>query len=120
LITIDCRESENLKHEMAIFVADWLEAIPTLKLHEITLSKFDDRTIDPEAAVKAIKEFFSSIGETSNYEVLQNESNISIKYLHSTQQQKPKTPESMFSCTHCGFVTPYEVLLQNHVRMHYL
>jgi uncharacterized C2H2 Zn-finger protein len=26
----------------------------------------------------------------------------------------------MFSCTHCGFVTQYEVEYNNHVKIHYL
>jgi len=26
----------------------------------------------------------------------------------------------MFSCTHCGFLTRYEVELQNHMKLHYL
>ena len=120
MITVDCREAEHLKHEMAVFVADWLEAIPTMKLHEFTLSRFDDQVLDMERAVKALKEFFASIGETANYGVLPKDAVILIKYLHGTPQQKPKQTESMFACTHCGYVTPYEVLLQNHMRIHYL
>lgn len=120
LITVDCREAEYLKHEMAVFVADWLEAIPAMKLHEFTLSRFDDKKLDVDRAVKAIKEFFASVGETANYGVLPKENVIMIKYLHDTPQQKPKQVTSMFSCSHCGYVTPYEVLLQNHMKMHYL
>lgn len=120
MITIDCREAEHLKHEMAVFVADWLEAIPTMKLHEFTVSKFDDQAIDPERVVKALKEFFASIGETANYGVLPKDTIILIKYLHDIPQKKPDEPNSMFSCTHCGYVTPYEILLQSHMRMHYL
>ena len=120
MITVDCREAEHLKHEMAVFVADWLEAIPTMKLHEFTLSRFDDQILDMERAVKAIKEFFASIGETANYGVLPKDTMVMIKYLHGTPQRKPKQIESMFACTHCGYVTPYEVLLQNHMRIHYL
>ena len=120
LITIDCREAEHLKQDMAVFAADWLEAIPAMKLHEFTLSRFDDQSLDVERVVKALKEFFASIGETSNYGVLSKEDVILIKYLHGTPQPKPKQHDSMFSCTHCGYVTPYEVLLQNHMRMHYL
>lgn len=117
---VDCREAEHLKHEMAVFVADWLEAIPTMKLHEFTLSRFDDKKLDVERTVKAIKEFFASIGETANYGVLPKETVILIKYLRNEPQQKPKPVNSMFACSHCGYVTPYEVLLQNHMKMHYL
>jgi hypothetical protein len=120
MITVDCREIEHLQHDLAVFVSDWLEAIPTMKLHEFMLSKFDDTAIDPEGVVKAIKEFFASIGETSNYGVLPKEDSIVIKALHEQPLQKAKSENSMFSCSHCGYVTPYEVLLQTHMRMHYL
>lgn len=121
MITIDCREIEPLKHDLAVFVSDWLEAIPTMKLHEFMLSKFDDTNLEPESVVKAIKEFFASIGETSNYGVLPKDEFIVIKALHEQppQKAKPKPSNSMFSCSHCGYVTPYEVLLQNHMKMHY-
>ena len=119
MITIDCREAEHLKHEMAVFVSDWLGAIPTMKLHEFVLSRIDDQRLDSERVVKAIKEFFASIGETANYGVLPKEEVILITSLHDKPIEKPKTVNSMFSCTHCGYVTPYEVLLQNHMKMHY-
>ncbi len=119
LITIDCREAEHLKHEMAVFVSDWLGAIPTMKLHEFVLSTMDDKKLDAEHVVKAIKEFFASIGETANYGVLPKDEIIMITSIHEGPIKKEKPANSMFSCSHCGYVTPYEVLLQNHMKMHY-
>jgi hypothetical protein len=120
VITIDCREVEHLKHEMAVFVSDWVGAIPSIKLHEFMLSPLENEIIDMTRIIKAVKEFFASIGETANYAVLPKENLILIKSLHETPTQKPKRVESMFACTHCGYVTPYEVLWQNHMKMHYL
>ena len=105
--------------EMAVFVSDWLGVIPTMKLHEFVLTTLDDKRLDSDYVVKAIKEFFASIGETANYGVLPKEEAIVIKYLHEKPLQKAKPANSMFSCSHCGYVTPYEVLLQNHMKMHY-
>jgi len=119
MVTIDCREAEHIMQEMAVFVSDWLGAIPTMKLHEFVLSALDDKKLDSDYVVKAIKEFFASIGETANYGVLPKEEAIVIKYLHEKPLQKAKPANSMFSCSHCGYVTPYEVLLQNHMKMHY-
>jgi len=31
-----------------------------------------------------------------------------------------KQQNDMFSCTHCGFITQYQVELNVHMRMHYL
>jgi len=120
MITIDCREAEHLKHEMAVFVSDWVGAIPSMKLHEFMLSPLGNELLEMDRAVKAIKEFFASIGETSNYGVLAKNNMIMIKSLHEKPIKKAKQTESMFACTHCGYVTQYEVLWQNHMKMHYL
>jgi hypothetical protein len=119
MITVDCREAEHLKHDLAVFVSDWVGATPTMKLHEFTLSPIGGEQLEAERAVRAVKEFFASIGETANYGVLPKEGVILIKLLHERPPEKPKQADSMFSCTHCGYVTPYEVLLQNHMKMHY-
>lgn len=120
MITVDCREIEDLKHELAVFVSDWLGAVPTMKIHEFMLSPIEDEKLDSEGVVKAIKEFFASIGETANFGVLPKNDLILITSIHEREHKKAKPVNSMFSCTHCGYVTPYEVLLQNHMKMHYL
>jgi hypothetical protein len=120
VITIDCKEAEHLKYDMAVFVSDWVGAIPTIKLHEFILSPLDDEILEMDRIVKAIKEFFASIGETANYGVLAKNNLILIKSVDDRPAQKARRVESMFSCTHCGYVTPYEVLWQNHMKMHYL
>ena len=120
LITVDCREVEHLKHEMAVFVSDWLGMIPSMKLHEFVLSSIDDRPVDFDTVVQAIKEFFASIGETTNYGIMKQNGIIQIRYAHGEKSREPKPAQSMFSCTHCGYVTPYEVLLHTHMKLHYL
>jgi len=37
-----------------------------------------------------------------------------------TIEQKAKPVAQMFSCAHCGFVTQYEVELNNHQKIHYM
>lgn len=120
VITIDCREAEHLKQEMAVFVSDWIGAIPTIKLHEFMLSPLGNERLDMDRIVKAVREFFASIGETANYGVLTKNNLIMIKSVHEKPTQKTRPTESMFACTHCGYVTPYEVLWQNHMKIHYL
>jgi hypothetical protein len=120
VIVVDCRDAEHLKHEMAVFVSDWIGAIPSTKIHEFVLSPLENEPIDREQVVGAIKEFFASIGETGNYAVLPKNNIIVIKSLHDGPQEKTAPTQSLFSCAHCGYVTPYEVLLQTHMRMHYL
>ena len=120
MFTIDCRDAEPLKHDLAVFVSDWVGAIPSMKIHEFMLSPIDGESLELENIVKAVKEFFASIGETANYGVLPKGDVILIKSLHERPPEKAKKPaESMFACPHCGYVTPYEVLWQTHMKIHY-
>ncbi len=122
MITIDCKEVLSIKNELLVYVSDEVAAIPTLKHHQFTLSTFDDdEVIDTNLVVTSIKEFLNSIGEGSNFAVISNNDTISIKAISGKIIERDAAPQSdMFSCTHCGFVTRYEVELNVHMRIHYL
>ncbi len=122
MLTIDCKDVLSIKNELIVYVSDNVEAIPTLKHHQFTLSTFDDdEVIDTNLVVTAIKEFLNSIGEGTNFAVISNNDTISIKAISGKIIERDAAPQSdMFSCTHCGFVTRYEVELNVHMRIHYL
>jgi len=122
MITIDCKEVLSIKNELVVYVSDEVAAIPTLKHHQFTLSTFDDdEVIDTNLVVTSIKEFLNSIGEGSNFAVISNNDIIRIKAISGKIIERDAAPQSdMFSCTHCGFVTRYEVELNVHMRIHYL
>jgi len=122
MITIDCKEVLSIKNELLVYVSDEVAAIPTLKHHQFTLSTFDDdEVIDTNLVVTSIKEFLNSIGEGSNFAVISNNDIIRIKAISGRIIERDAAPQSdMFSCTHCGFVTRYEVELNVHMRIHYL
>jgi len=122
MITIDCKDVLSIKNELVVYVSDGVAAIPTLKHHQFTLSTFDDdEVLDSNLVVTSIKEFLNSIGEGSNFAVISNNDTISIKAISGKIIERDAAPQSdMFSCTHCGFVTRYEVELNVHMRIHYL
>lgn len=122
MITIDCREIESIKNELLVYVSDQIGAIPALKLHEFMLSPIDDDgVIDRKEVISAIKEFLESIGEGRNFAVISREEVILIKSIYGkTIERESPPPSQMFSCTHCGYVTQYEVDYNNHVKIHYL
>ena len=123
MITIDCKDVVSIKNELLVYVADQMAAIPTLKHDQFTLSALDDDDdIDSVAVISAIKEYLDSIKQTNNFAVISNNDMINIKSI-SGKIIEPDPTESkndMFSCTHCGFVTMYEVELTAHMRIHYL
>jgi len=121
MLTIDCRDVASIKNELVVYVSDQVAAIPTLKINEFMLSTLNDETIDAAIVITAIKEFLDSIGEARNFAVISNNDVISIKSITGKTIERDPTPQSeLFSCTHCGFVTNYEVDLQNHMKIHYL
>lgn len=122
MITVDCRDVESIKNELLVYVADQIGAIPALKIHEFMLSPIEEEdVIDTSEVITAIKEFLDSIGEVRNFAVISKEEVILIKSIYGkTIERKSRQTASMFSCTHCGFVTQYEVEYNNHVKIHYL
>ena len=123
MLTIDCKDVSSVQNDLLVYVADKVEAIPTLKHHQFTLSTLDDDDIlDTESVISAIREYFDSINEGSNFAVICNNEFINITSVNGkVLQSESKTQEqNMFSCTHCGFITQYQVELNVHMRIHYL
>jgi hypothetical protein len=123
MLTIDCKDILSIKNDLLVFVADKVEAIPTLKHHQFTLSTFDDdEIIDIASVISAIKEYLDSIDEGNNFAVISSNETISITSISGKIIERDDTVQQsdMFSCTHCGFVTRYEVELNVHMRIHYL
>jgi len=123
MLTIDCKEVSSIQNELLVYVADKVGAIPTLKNRQFTLSTFDDDDIlDVELVISTIKEYFDSIHEGSNFAVISNNNFINITSISGKviERDSQKTPDDMFSCTHCGFMTKYQVELNVHMRIHYM
>ncbi len=122
MITIDCRDVESIKSELIVYVSDQVAAIPTLKSHEFILSTIeDDEIIDKNEVITSIKEFLASIGEGHNFAVISTNDMVSIRSISGKKIEREPTPQSqMFSCTHCGFVTRFEVEHNAHMKIHYL
>ena len=123
MLTIDCKDVVSIKNELLVYVADQMAAIPTLKHDQFTLSALDDDDIvDSSAVISAIKEFLDSIDQGNNFAVISNNNMINITSISGKviEDDAAESQNDMFSCTHCGFVTMYEVELNAHMRIHYL
>ena len=122
MITVDCRDVESIPHELAIYVSDQVAAMPAMKLHQFVLAPImDDEPVDQTEVIMSIKEFLESIGENRNFGVIANGDVVTIKSLFGKKIERLAKPAGeMFSCTHCGHVTRYEVEHNNHVKIHYL
>ena len=122
MIIVDCKDVEPILNELAIYVSDQVAAVPALKAHQFVLSPIeDDEQINQSEVIASIKEFLESIGEKQSFGVISNSNKIMIKSILGKKiEREPKPAQQMFSCSHCGHVTRYEVEHNNHVRIHYL
>ena len=122
MITVDCKDVESILHELAIYVADQVAAMPAMKFHKFVLAPIvDDEPVNQTLVITAIKEFLESIGEKPNFAVISNGENVIIKSISGKKIERNAKPVGeMFSCAHCGHVTRYEVEHNNHVKIHYL
>ena len=122
MITVDCKDVESILHELAIYVADQVAAMPAMKFHKFVLAPIvDDEPVNQTLVITAIKEFLESIGEKPNFGVISNGENVIIKSISGKKiVREAKSVGEMFSCAHCGHVTRYEVEHFNHVKIHYL
>ena len=121
MITVDCHDVESIQNELVIYVADQVGAVPNLKYHEFILSPIeDDGVIDQNEVVTSIREFLSSIGEQTNFAVISKGDTVSIESIRGkTIERDQKSSSGLFSCPHCGHVTPYEVVHNTHMKIHY-
>ena len=121
MITVDCHEVESIQNELLIYVADNVAAIPNIKYHEFVLSPIeDDDVIDSNEVVAAIKEFLESLGEQRNFVVISRGDIISIESISGKTIERDAQPTTgLFSCPHCGHITPYETIHNTHMKIHY-
>ncbi len=122
MLIIDCTDVLSIRNDLLVYVSDQVAAIPTLKHNQFTLSAFDDeKDIDLSTVVTAIREFLDSIGEGRNFAVIPDDGTIRIKSVYGKTIEHENAPtQEMFSCTHCGFITRYQMELNIHMRIHYL
>ena len=122
MITVDCKDVSSLKSPLAIFTSDQVGALPTLKKHEFVLAPLNDEEIDSTRVIKAIKSFLNSLSIEKHFAVIQKNKMISIvpldDYILETQPTHPT--DQFFSCVHCGHVTQFEAVHNNHMKIHYL
>ena len=122
MITVDCRDIPSLKSPLAVYTSDQVGAMPALKIHEFVLAPISDEDIDSGLVVKAIKSFLESLSIEKHFAVVQKKNMISVVAIDDYKLEvRPTQPtDQFFSCVHCGHVTQFEAVHNNHMKIHYL
>ena len=122
MITVDCRDIPSLKSPLAVYTSDQVGAMPALKIHEFVLAPISDEDIDSGLVIKAIKSFLESLSIEKHFAVVQKKNMISVIAIDDYKLEvRPTQPtDQFFSCVHCGHVTQFEAVHNNHMKIHYL
>lgn len=122
MITVNCRDILSIKSPLAVFTSDKVGAVPALKKKEFVLAPIEEEEINPSDVIKAIKIFLASLACERHFAVTCKNDLISVVsidgYKLESIQQRPS--DQFFSCIHCGHVTQYETVHNNHMKIHYL
>ena len=123
ILDVDCRDIKPIMRDLLVYVSDQMGAIPAIKSHGFALESFEEDGMDLSLVIRSIREYLVSVGEDKKYAVTAQSKTITIRSV-SGEQMKPVKNEStdagLFSCTHCGYVTRFEMDLNAHRMIHYL
>ena len=122
MITVDCRGIPSLKSPLAVYTSDQVGAMPALKIHEFVLAPLSDEDVDSGLVIKAIKSFLESLSIEKHFAVVQKNNTISVVAIddYKLEVQPTQPTDQFFSCVHCGHVTQFEAVHNNHMKIHYL
>lgn len=122
MITVNCREVPSIKSSLAVYASDKVGALPALKIHEFMLAPLGDDEIQGSDVITAIKMFLASLGCERHFAVIQKGGVISIVSLdgYKLESVPQGKTDQFFTCIHCGHVTQFETVHNNHIKIHYL
>ncbi len=122
MITVNCRDVLTIKSPLAVYTSDKVGAVPALKQREFMLAPVGDEEISSSDVITAIKMYLASLGCERHFAVVQKGSIITIVSLDGYKLESVPQGKSdqFFSCIHCGHVTQFETVHNNHMKIHYL
>jgi hypothetical protein len=127
MITVDCNKAMAIRDALLEFVADKLAVMPILKSEKFILTTLEEsQVIEKSQVLDAIAEFLKSNELEENFQVLPkgDEIKITIQKRKDIKEKLAKLGKNkkdlFFECTHCGFMTQYEIEWRNHKLIHYI
>ncbi|MDE1831022.1 C2H2-type zinc finger protein [Candidatus Nitrosotalea okcheonensis] len=122
MITVNCRDIPSLKSPLAVYTSEQVGAVPALKIREFVLDSINNDDVDASRVIKAIRNFLDSLSIEKHFAIIQNKNLISVVAIDDFKLEiQPAQPtDQFFSCVHCGHVTQFEAVHNNHMKIHYL
>ena len=108
------------KHEFVIILVSVLMSTKYLKDFFASVNELVENLNCEQQ--EAIKSFLNSLAIEKHYAVIQKKNIISIVPIddYKLEVQPTHLTDQFFSCVHCGHVTQFEAVHNNHMKIHYL
>ena len=102
MISVNCEDVLPIQHQLLVYVADNVGAIPAVKNNEFILSPIEhDEILENSQVTKSIRDYLDSIGEGNNFTVTDNSKTVFIKSINGKKINKIAPPvRSIRTC--CG------------------
>jgi Fe2+ or Zn2+ uptake regulation protein len=113
---------EAVMSKLAVHVAEQVEAVPMLKIHEFVLTSLDNEEIDTSKVIESIKNFLKLLNKEGEFAVTAVNDTISITSLNgqALKLADDTSSEGFFVCQHCGRISVFEADLKDHEKIHYI
>jgi len=122
LIVIKCNDVKAVMSKLAVHVAEQVEAVPMLKIHEFVLTSLEDKEIAISKVIESIKGFLKLLNKESDFAVTAVNQTVSITSLNgkALKLADDTSSDGFFVCQHCGRMSLFEADNKNHEKIHYI
>ena len=120
MITIECKDMQDLKVELAAYISENVEAVTAIKTNSIALDPLREDGLDPNEISMIVKKFFDTKDLSNDFVVKVVGEKIIIISVSERKVRAESTYSGLLVCPHCGKITPYEEEMNVHIKAHYL
>ncbi len=116
MITIDCNDIQDLLVELAAYLGDNIAAVPVIKTRSIVLDPLVENDITAKNVSMHIENFLAKRGLSKDFNIKVNGEKIMIISISERNIEVKKEDSGLLVCPYCGMVTPYEEVMNVHVK----
>ena len=122
MIVVKCNDVKAVMSKLAVHVAEQVEAVPMLKIHEFVLTSLEDKEIAISKVIESIKGFLKLLNKESDFAVTAVNQTVSITSLNGKALEfaDDTSSDGFFVCQHCGRMSFFEADNKNHEKIHYI
>lgn len=119
MISIECGVVNDLKTDLAAYLAERLPAVPLVHANDIVLDPYDGDMIMIEDVRIHVRTFLSDKDILGNCLVFIDGDKVQIKTIMPRKVEVEEKDIGLIACPHCGLVTAFQEEMDLHMRTHF-